>query len=154
VSEEYGTDALRMGLVVGNTPGTDLNLDPRKIGAYKKFANKLWNIARFVLSQERTGIIKPEIKKELDALVDDVTKDIEEYRIYMAAEKLYHYVWDRFAAEIIEQSKGKPEYAETLYYILENSLKLLHPFMPFITEEIWSSLPGSSSLLMVEAWPE
>ena len=158
VSEQYGTDALRMGLVVGNTPGTDLNLDPQKIGAYRKFANKLWNITRFVLSQENAGEIMPELKAEFDALTVDVTKDIEEYRIYMAAEKLYHYVWDRFAAEIIEKSKGKPEYGATLYYLLENSLKLLHPFMPFVTEEIWSSMPPrpgqkETGLIMVEAWP-
>lgn len=153
VSREYGTDALRMGLVVGNTPGTDLNLDPKKIGAYKKFANKLWNIARFVLSTEPQGEIIPALKQEFDAMAADVTKDIEEYRIYLAAEKLYHYVWDRFAAEILEESKGKPEYAAALYYILENSLKLLHPFMPFVTEEIWSSMPGKDGLLMVAPWP-
>ena len=153
VSNQYGTDALRMGLIVGNTPGTDLNLDPKKIEAYKKFSNKLWNIARFVLSTERAGDVKPDLKKEFDDMAADVTKDIEQYRIYMAAEKLYHYVWDRFAAELIEASKGKPEYSATLYYILENSLKLLHPFMPFITEEIWSSMPGRKDYIMVEAWP-
>ena len=71
----------------------------------------------------------------------------------MAAEKLYHYVWDRFAAQILEESKGKPEYSATLYYILENSLKLLHPFMPFVTEEIWSDMPNRKDLLMVEQWP-
>lgn len=153
VSNEYGTDALRMGLIVGNTPGTDMNLDPRKVGAYKKFANKLWNIARFVLSEAPQGEVVPALKEEFDAMAKDVTLDIEEFRIYMAAEKLYHYVWDRFAAEIIEESKGKPEYSATLYYILENSLKLLHPFMPFVTEEIWSDMPGKKDLLMVEAWP-
>lgn len=154
VSEQYGTDALRMGLVVGNTPGTDLNLDPKKIEAYKKFANKVWNITRFVLSQERQGEPMPALMAEFEAVAADVTKDIEAYRIYMAAEKLYHYLWDRFAAQLIEESKGKPEYSETLYRILEESLKLLHPFMPFLTEEIWSSLPGERSLLMVEAWPK
>jgi len=153
ISQEYGTDALRMGLVVGNTPGTDLNLDPHKIGAYKKFANKLWNITRFVLSQENSGEINIDLKEEFDAMAADITKDMEQYRIYMAAEKLYHYVWDRFAAEILEESKGNPEYGATLYYILENVLKLLHPFMPFITEEIWQSMPEKNSLLMVEAWP-
>jgi valyl-tRNA synthetase len=153
VSNEYGTDALRMGLVVGNTPGTDMNLDPRKIGAYKKFANKVWNITRFVLSQERNGEIIPALKEEFDTVAADITSDIENFRIHLAAEKIYHYVWDRFAAEIIEESKGKPEYSETLYYILENSLKLLHPFMPFLTEEVWGSLPGSKNLLMIEAWP-
>ena len=154
VSNEYGTDALRMGLVVGNTPGTDMNLDPRKVGAYKKFANKLWNITRFVLSQEPQGEINPLLKNEFDLLAQDITKDIEEFRIYMAADKLYHYVWDRLAAEILEESKGKPEYSATLYYILENSLKLLHPFMPFVTEEIWDSMPGKKDLLMVESWPK
>jgi valyl-tRNA synthetase len=157
ISNEYGTDALRMGLIVGNTPGTDLNLDPQKIGAYKKFANKLWNITRFVLSQEITGEIKQDLRDEFDAMAKDVTKDIEEYRIYMAAEKLYHYVWDRLASQILEESKGKPEYSATLYYLLKNSLKLLHPFMPFITEEIWSSFAKASeghvNLLMVEKWP-
>ncbi len=153
VSEQYGTDALRMGLVVGNTPGTDLNLDPKKIEAYKKFANKLWNITRFVLSQERTGEVMPALIAEFNTMAADVTKDIEEYRIYMAAEKLYHYVWDRFAAQILEESKGKPEYGASLYYLLENSIKLLHPFMPFVTEEIWSSLTDKKELLMVEPWP-
>jgi isoleucyl-tRNA synthetase len=162
VTALYGTDALRMGLVVGNTPGTDLNLDPRKVGAYKKFANKVWNVARFVLSEEKSGEIKPDLKEEFDAMAADVTKDLVSFRFHLASEKLYHYVWDRFAAEIIEESKGKPEYSATLYYLLENSLKLLHPFMPFVTEEIWQSLPAPTpevgapnraSVLMVEKWP-
>jgi valyl-tRNA synthetase len=142
-----------MGLVVGNTPGTDMNLDPRKIDAYRKFANKVWNVARFVLSEEKSGEIKPDLKEEFDAMAADVTKDLASFRFHLASEKLYHYVWDRFAAEIIEESKGKPEYSATLYYLLENSLKLLHPFMPFVTEEIWGSLPGTRNLLMVEKWP-
>jgi valyl-tRNA synthetase len=176
VSDEYGTDALRMGLVVGNTPGTDLNLDPKKIGAYKKFANKLWNITRFVfdngdfnsdvyvheLSAADKGLLS-----EFELLAADVTKDIENYRIYLAAEKLYHYIWDRFASEILEDSKqilkngeelAQQSRREMLVHILSNSLKLLHPFMPFITEEIWSSIPpppGQSirALLMVAEWP-
>ena len=153
VASAYGTDALRMALLVGNTPGQDMALAESKIKAYKLFANKLWNIARFVLSQEREGEIKPEIKGEFDSLAKGVTEDIENYRVYLAAEKLYHYVWDRFAAEIIEESKNKPEYRATLYYILENSLKLLHPFMPFITEEIWSSIPDKTGYIMVSEWP-
>ena len=156
VTQTYGTDALRMALLVGNTPGQDTALAENKIKAYKLFANKIWNIARFVLSRERNGEINLEIKEEFNALAKDVTEDIEHYRVYLAAEKLYHYVWDRFAAQIIEDSKGKPEYGETLYYILENSLKLLHPFMPFVTEEIWSSFAKASEdkrLLMIESWP-
>lgn len=154
VAEKYGTDALRMALLVGNTPGQDMALAEDKIKAYKLFANKIWNIARFVLSQERAGELKSALTDEFDALAKEVTDDMEHYRVYMAAEKLYHYLWSRFAAEIIEESKGKPEYGETLHYILENSLKLLHPFMPFITEEIWDSLPTrKENLLMVEVWP-
>jgi valyl-tRNA synthetase len=153
VAEKYGTDALRMALLVGNTPGQDMALAEDKIKANKLFANKVWNIARFVLSQERTGEIKPELKKEFDAVATEVTEDIEHYRVYLAAEKLYHYLWGRFAAEILEESKGKPECGATLYYILENSLKLLHPFMPFVTEEIWGSMPGNKELLMIEEWP-
>src|SRR6185436_1501001 len=107
--------------------------------------------------QEKQGELMPALVEEFEAMAADITKDLEEYRIYMAAEKLYHYLWDRLAAEIIEESKGpgragKPEYSESLYYILENSLKLLHPFMPFVTEEIWGSI-GKDGLLMIEAWP-
>ena len=101
-----------------------------------------------------TEKIKENLKAEFDALAVDVTNDIEEFRIYMAAEKLYHYLWHRFADGIIEESKGKDGYGATLYYILENSLKLLHPFMPFITEEIWQSMPTrDTEFLMVAKWP-
>jgi valyl-tRNA synthetase len=154
LTEKYGTDALRMALVVGNTPGADLAMREDKVKGYKHFANKLWNIARFILSQERAGEMNAELKSEFDALAEDITKDLDEYRFYMAGEKLYHYVWHRLADEIIEESKGKPEYAETLYYVLENSLKLLHPFMPFVTEEIYQSLPNKvSPFLMIAKWP-
>ncbi len=153
IINKYGADALRMGLIVGAAVGADVKFDEQRVKGYKLFANKLWNIARFVLSQEQTGDIKPELKQEFDTMAADVTKDIEEYRIYMAAEKLYHYIWDRFAAQLIEESKGKPEYGASLYYILENSLKLLHPFMPFVTEEIWADMPSKKDLLMVEGWP-
>ena len=209
VTTKFGADAARMALVVGNTPGTDMRisedrvkgykhfanklwnvsrfvlmntedikLSPKpiltssdqkciddinqlisdvtqdRVKGYKHFANKLWNIARFVLSQERIGKIKENVKAEFDALAVEVTNDIEEFRIYMAAEKLYHYLWHRFADEIIEESKGEIEYGATLYYILENSLKLLHPFMPFITEEIYQSMPTKDSrFLMIAHWP-
>ena len=146
-----------MALLVGNTPGQDMALAEDKIKAYKLFSNKLWNIARFVLSQKKTGEINEDLKKEFDTVAADITEDIEKYRVYMAAEKIYHYLWGRFAAEIIEESKGirqpADEYGATLHYILENSLKLVHPFMPFITEEIWGSLPDRENLLMVEKWP-
>ncbi len=154
LTDKYGTDALRMALIVGNTPGTNLALQEEKVKAYKNFANKIWNIARYVFSNEKTGELIPELMNEFESISKDVTLDMENFRFYLAAEKLYHYLWHRLADEIIEESKNKKEYSATLYYILENSLKLLHPFMPFVTEEIWSMLPTKDKkLLIVEKWP-
>ena len=159
LTNKYGTDALRMALIVGNTPGTDLSLREDKVKGYKNFANKVWNVSRFVLSQQNEGELKKELVEEFEALAKDLTIDMDNYRFYIAAEKLYHYIWHRLADQIIEESKGKPEYGATLYYLLEHSLKLLHPFMPFITEEIWQEIHKSrilnpkSTLLMIETWP-
>ncbi|OHB09617.1 MAG: valine--tRNA ligase [Candidatus Zambryskibacteria bacterium RIFCSPLOWO2_12_FULL_45_14] len=152
LTEKFGTDAFRIAVVIGNTPGTSLALSEDKIKGYKNFANKLWNITRFVLSQERSGKLDQELADEFSTLATDITNDMENYRFYIAAEKIYAYIWHRFADEILEESKKNPERNETLYYILENSLKLLHPFMPFITEEIWGEL-GKKNLLMIELWP-
>ena len=168
LTDKYGTDALRMGLVVGNTPGTDLSLREDKVKGYKHFANKLWNIARFTFenaegADKNASLIEADtaLKEEFDALALEVTADLENYRIYLAAEKLYHYAWDRLAAELIEESKaifaGGDEAAAAsrkavLLVILADLLKLLHPFMPFVTEEIWKSI-DSSTLLMVTRWP-
>lgn len=169
LTEKFGTDAFRMGMVIGNTPGTSLALSEDKIKAYKNFANKIWNITRFVLenTKEWDGK-KPETlnesasihAKELDELVVDVTKDMDNYRFYLAAEKLYHYVWHTFADKIIEESKESLKNDDTkvstqymLRHILETSLKLLHPFMPFVTEEIWSHINGKK-LLMISEWPK
>ena len=174
---KYGTDALRIGLIVCNTPGTDLSLSENKIKGYKNFGNKLWNITRFVLTScqgmekmtldvPNKDILTDEDKKlisELHALVADATHDIEEYRFYLAAEKIYHYVWHTFADVIIEASKAKIAGADisakqscqyTLFYILITCVKLLHPFMPFVTETIWEHLPiADKQLLMIEKWP-
>ncbi len=172
LTSKYGTDALRMALIVGNTPGTDLALQDEKVKAYKNFANKIWNIARFVLSSgekmgEETKITTEDklILDEFESIVEDVTRDMDNFRFYLAAEKIYHYVWHTFADKIIEESKIKLKSDDlntvnsikyTLNYIFENSLKLLHPFMPFITEEIWSHLPDKNerNLLMVTKWPK
>lgn len=151
--EKYGADAVRLSLIVGAAPGGDIKLSEDRIRGYKNFANKVWNMSRFVLSQEPQGELKQDFIDEYASVATEVTAHIEAYRLDLAFDRLYHYLWDRFAAQIIEESKGKPEYGATLYYILEHSLKLLHPFMPFVTEEIWSSMPGAKNLLMVEAWP-
>ncbi|HEV7424327.1 MAG TPA: class I tRNA ligase family protein, partial [Candidatus Paceibacterota bacterium] len=91
---------------------------------------------------------------EFNLITKDITSDMDNFRFYLAGEKLYAYVWHRLADEVIEESKNKADYSNTLYYILENSLKLLHPFMPFVTEEIWLMIPNQKdTLLMVEKWP-
>jgi valyl-tRNA synthetase len=139
-----------------------------KIKAYKHFANKLWNIARFTFEFAPTAdaTLQEEDKKILETfrvLATDVTKDIDEYRFYLAGEKLYHYVWHELADKLLEESKAILKGSDAtasgsrstlLNTILVDSLKLLHPFMPFITEEIWSSVPKKESdLLMVARWP-
>lgn len=175
LTSKYGTDALRMSLIIGNTPGSDLSLSEDKIRGYKNFANKIWNVSRFVLdSTEGMNMeTKNEIRfsdkdkervAELNNIVNDVTKDLDEYRFHLAGEKLYHYLWHTFADVIIEESKprlqveggeDKESCQHLLYLILTTMIKALHPFMPFITEEIWRSLPHNQSklLLMVEKWP-
>jgi len=154
LTDKYGSDALRMALVVGNTPGTDLALREDKVKGYRNFSNKIWNITRFILSTEDSGELKKDLIEEFNALAKDITSDMDNYRFHLATEKIYAYVWNRLASELIEESKGKTDYGATLRYILENSLRILHPFMPFITEEIWSMLPNNDKkLLMVEKWP-
>ncbi len=166
---KYGADALRMGLIVGSAIGSDVKFDENKIKGYKLFANKLWNITRFILenTSPNDGVAS---YTEVDAvhmsafttLAQDITDDLEQYRIYLAAEKIYHYIWDTFASSLLEESKqvfksGTPEEIASrktlLIAILTDSLKLLHPFMPFVTEEIWGSLNPEKKLLMVEPWP-
>ncbi len=170
LSGKYGTDALRMGLIISNTPGTTTALYEEKIKAYKHFANKFWNVARFVVentggSVQKTNYTKEDKKlfKEFEEVSEKITEDLENYKIYLAAEKIYHYLWDRFASEIIEESKpilkgedstAKDSRKHLLVNILTDSLKLLHPFMPFVTEEIWALLPNKKKgLLMLEPWP-
>jgi valyl-tRNA synthetase len=169
LTSKYGTDALRMGLIVGNTPGMDLSLREDKIKGYKNFANKIWNISRFILENTEgapsaSSFTEADItlRAELDALITDVTSDMDAYRMYLAAEKIYHYTWHRLADEILEDSKklfvGTDEVAKEsrkvlLLSLLTDVLALLHPFMPYVTEEIWQSVPHSQGMLMVSAWP-
>ena len=172
IAQKFGMDAGRIALIMGTAPGTDSKIDENKIRGYKNFANKIWNITRFVLTSTEGFDIdsEPEITPadqkilaELDTTVKDVTADIDNYRFYLASEKIYHYIWHTFADIIIEGSKsainGTDEVAKkstqhTLYRILTTSLKLLHPFMPFVTEEIWGSLPHKENkILMIEEWP-
>ena len=171
--KKYGADATRLSLIIGTAPGNDLKLSEDKVRGYKYFANKVWNAARFVLSniEDIDVNVKPKLReqdkkvcKELNRLVVEITDYLENFKLYLAADKLYHYFWHTFADVIIEESKkilteGDEEERRsvqwTLFYVFTTSLKLLHPFVPFVTEEIWSHLARGNhqKLLMVESWP-
>jgi len=175
LTEKFGTDALRIGLVVGNTPGTSLALSEDKIRGYKNFANKLWNIARFVIENTEGEKFEKDfgtytdtdakLREERHDMLVDVTKDMDEYRFYMAAEKLYHYAWHTLADRILEESKeifetGTPEEKKSrkqlLIHTLDKLLKALHPFAPFVTEEIWQlwkQPADKNGMLLVQEWP-
>lgn len=168
--EKYGADALRMGLLVGTAIGNDVRFDENKVKGYKHFANKLWNITRFVLDQTKDANpaapltqTDQALRDDLTALIQDVTLDMQEHRLYMAAEKLYHYAWHTLADTILEESKpilagtdaaAKSSRQALLLSLLTDTITLLHPFMPFVTEEIYQSLPTKTTdFLMVAPWP-
>ena len=173
--EKYGADAARLSLIVGASPGNDVRLSEDRVRGYKHFANKVWNISRFVLENSNTqgptsgesevGPLNAEDKKLVEetlAIAKTVSEHIEKFRLDLAADAIYHFVWHRFADEIIKESKPilkeGGEEAEsrrhTLYSILDTSMRLLHPFMPFVTEAIWQELPNRKQyLLMVAKWP-
>ena len=172
MAAKYGMDAVRIALIMGMAPGTDSKIDENKIRGYKNFANKVWNITRFVLENtEHSDLTEPHDLSdqdkddiaELNRAVAEVTKNLDEYRIDLAADRAYHYVWHTFADEVIERSKtvmngtdvvAQRATAWKLYTILITSLKILHPYMPFVTEEIWSALPKKETeLLMISRWP-
>lgn len=172
LTAKYGTDAFRIGLVVGNTPGTSLALSEDKIRAYKNFANKLWNITRFVLSSTEDISLDKSFNNFTEAdrtlilgrnnLIKEITKEMDEYKFYIVADKLYHYAWDTFASDILEDSKkifengtdkDKSSRQQFLLSTLEYILITLHPFMPFVTEEIWQTWKKDASLLMISKWP-
>lgn len=171
IIEKFGADALRMGLLIGTAIGNDIRFDENKIKAYKLFSNKLWNVSRFIFENTEGADRNAPLteadqahRAECTAIVADVTTDLESYRYYLAGEKLYHYVWHRLADEILEESKSiltgsdaaaKASRQALLLSLLNTSLRLLHPFMPFVTEEIWAHLPKEEhDLLMVAAWPK
>lgn len=174
--DKYGADALRMGLLVGTAIGNDIRFDEDKVKGYKHFANKLWNVTRFILTN--TADYSPansiatlperdqEILSNMKTSVTAITRDINEHRLYMAAEKAYHFVWTELADVILEESKAilngndfaaKQARQMVLQDCLITSLKVLHPFMPFVTEAIWQELPANmkdAEILMVAPWPK
>lgn len=164
--DKYGTDAVRLSLLVGNTPGNDLRISEEKIEGLKKFVNKIWNISRFVFQkinsketeyQEITGYTISDvwILEKFKNLIDEVTDDIENYNFSQAGEKLRVFTWDDFADWYLEISKieKNQQKQEILKNILADSLKLWHPYVPFVTEELWKEV-DDTSLLIVEKWPK
>ncbi len=173
IVEKYGADALRFSLATGNSPGNDTRFHIERIEANRNFANKIWNASRFVLMNltDETPYMFDSAKLELpdkwiltryNRLVREVTDNIDHYELGVAAQKLYDFIWDDFCDWYIELVKPRlsdgAENRETaervLCYVLSNTLKLLHPFMPFITEEIWQTLPHEGESIMISEWPK
>ena len=173
--EKYGCDALRMNMVTGNSPGNDMRFYVERCEAMRNFANKLWNASRYVLMNLSEDAVNqlPELSKleiadkwvlsKLNTLTAEVTENLEKYELGVAIQKLYDFVWDTYCDWYIELTKArlysedddrKQTAISVLVYVLDQMLKLLHPFMPFITEEIWQSLPHEGEALMIAKWPE
>ena len=172
--DKYGADALRFTLATGNSPGNDMRYTPEKVEASRNFANKLWNAARFVLMNLDDNEPAPYIPEGLaledkwilsiyNRVVKEVTDNLEKFELGIAVQKLYDFIWDVFCDWYIELAKarltGEDEQAKktargVLCYVLSGTLKLLHPFMPFITEEIWQTLPHEGETIMLASFPE
>lgn len=172
IIEEFGADALRLTLVTGNSPGNDQRYLPEKVTASRNFANKIWNAARFILMNLSEELQKPELPSQLlvedkwvlskyNTLVREVTQNIEKFELGVAVQKLYDFIWDIFCDWYIELTKGRLNAGgetalnaqKVLVFVLSNTLKLLHPFMPFITEEIWQALPHEGESIMIASYP-
>ena len=174
MAEKYGADALRFNLITGNSPGNDTRFYTEKCEAMRNFANKIWNASRFVMMNltidscalPDAAALAPEDKwvlSKLNTLVKEVTENLDAYEIGVASAKVYDFLWDTYCDWYIELTKtrlnGTDEQAKltaqnVLCYVLTELLKLLHPFMPFITEEIFQALPHEGDYLMTSAWPK
>ena len=173
IIDKYGADALRLTLAMGNSPGNDMRFSDEKVSASRNFANKLWNAARYILMNLDGSESAPHIPDSLaledkwilskyNTLVKEVTDNLEKFELGIAVQKLYDFIWDVFCDWYIEISKIRLQAGgeaaatakDVLVYVLSNTLKLLHPFMPFITEEIWQSLPHEGESIMISSWPE
>ncbi|HTK03727.1 MAG TPA: valine--tRNA ligase, partial [Alphaproteobacteria bacterium] len=163
MADKYGADAVRLSLIIGAAAGNDIKLSEDRIRGYRNFANKVWNIARFVTSQEKVQSTKYKaseheddiwITEELNKTIKSVTKNLDKFRLNEAAEEIYDFVWHKFADVYIEKVKNRKEEAQpTLTNVLTTSLRLLHPFMPFVTEAIWQEM-GEKELLIIADWPK
>lgn len=172
IIDQYGADALRFTLATGNAPGNDMRFSDDKVKASRNFANKLWNAARFVLmylddNGDYTSLPKDLavedkwIVSKFNKLAKEVTENLENFELGIAVAKLYDFIWDVFCDWYIEISKIRLQSGEdadtakaVLVYVLTGILKLLHPFMPFITEEIYQAIPHNEESVMISKWPE
>lgn len=163
---KYGTDAVRLSLVIGSTPGSDMRLYEEKIGGYKNFINKIWNAARFALmnvSKEdlkkkfEPGMIKTFADKwiltELQSLIKEVDRDMKNYRFSDAGTKIYEFIWKNYCDWYLEVCKGHHINPPVLLHTLKTALKLLHPFVPFVTEKLWEFI-DDKNMLITEEWPK
>ncbi|MBI2453887.1 valine--tRNA ligase [Candidatus Peregrinibacteria bacterium] len=166
---KYGADALRLSMIIGATPGNDVRLYEEKIAGYRNFVNKIWNAARFALMQSSpsSGAAAQESQKHLEAktiadkwiltraqeLVEAVTRDLDAFRFSDAGMKIYDFTWNEYCAWYLEIAKGSRQNTAVLHYVLETILKLLHPFVPFVTEALWKHL-GKGTMLLTESWPK
>ena len=174
VVNQYGADALRFTLITGNSPGNDMRYDENRIIASRNFANKLWNATRFVLMNidedddlvfdDNTELALEDkwILKRLNNVIEEVSRNLEKYEIGLAASRIENFIWEEYCDWYIEfaklrlngdDEKEKSDVKKVLLYVLNKMIALLHPFMPFITEEIYSSLPDKKDMLIVEKWP-
>lgn len=174
IIKDYGADALRFTLLTGNSPGNDMRFHTEKLEASRNFANKLWNATRFVLMnldeeipaytavKDHMSAADKWIISRLQRLVKEMTENLEKFELGIGAQKLYDFIWSEYCDWYIELVKPrlygedveKRQSAQyTLTYVLENILKLLHPYMPFITEEIWQGIPTTEGSVIVAQWP-
>ena len=170
--DQYGCDALRFNLVTGNSPGNDMRFYTERCEAMRNFANKIWNASRFLMMNltidrcelpEKLELEDKWILSKLNSVIPQVTENMDRYELGVAAQKVYDFIWDDYCDWYIELTKtrlqgededSKIRAQQVLCYVLTETLKLLHPFMPFITEEIWQALPHEGDFLMLQQWPE
>ena len=172
MADQYGADALRFNLITGNSPGNDMRFYTERCEAMRNFANKIWNASRFLMMNltidrcelpDRLELEDKWILSKLNSVIPEVTENMERYELGVAAQKVYDFIWDSYCDWYIELTKtrlqgededSKLRAQQVLCYVLTETLKLLHPFMPFITEEIWQALPHSGDYLMLQQWSQ
>ncbi len=168
VIEKYGADALRLSLVMGNAPGSDMGLYDEKIKGCRNFTNKVWNASRFVLGllEERGLTAAPALEEakfseadrwilgKLNRLIEKTDQALDEYQMGAASEGLYGFFWNDFCDWYLELSKGEKQNLAVLCHVLRQSLILMHPFIPFVTEAIWEQFPGVEGMLIHQPYPE